>query len=256
VSWFDFFQNYVADRRRFGYKPDPVDLRDLSADGLGMRTSSLPGNYSLIHPAITPRSQSSTSSCVGFAWAQGLELAYARRGVMTGDLSPLFVYWLARATHGATGRDDGTYLRAAAKAIRRFGCCRDAAHPFAVSRVNESPRWRAMRDGYDLRGLRGYYRVGGTDFRTIGAAIASGRPVVGGWAVDRTFQRFSGGSIVGPIDPKDSIGKHAMVIVGYDAHSFTLLNSWGTGWGERGYARVSPAFIAQGIDLWVIDSRA
>lgn len=255
MNWLSFFRNYVADRRRFGYKPDPVDLRDLSAAQLGMRTTGLPASWSLRHPAVVPRNQGATNSCVGFAWAQALELAYAHRGVVTGDLSPLFVYWFSRALHRATGKDDGTYLRTAARAIRRFGCCRETVHRFSNTRVTEPPRWRAMGDAYDLRGLRGYYRVGGSDLQTIAAALASGRPVVGGWSVDSAFRRFSGGSIVGPIDPSDAVGRHAMTIIGYDAKSFTLMNSWGTGFGERGYVRVSPGFIEQGIDLWVIDTR-
>jgi len=38
-----------------------------------------------------------------------------------------------------------------------------------------------------------------------------------------------------PIDSKLVIGMHSMCIVGYNKDGFILRNSWGTGWGDKGY---------------------
>ena len=184
--------------RGTGWLPDLPDIRDAPLDRLRGGAAALPEAFTLRHPAVTVRNQGGASSCVGFAWAQALELAYAHHGVLTGDLSPAFIYFLARATHGAAGLDSGTYLRAAAKAVARFGCASERSHPYSVLFINQSPPWSAYRDAYDRKGLRGYYRVDAHDLDAVRWAISTGRPVVGGWTVDKTFLDYRGGGILGP----------------------------------------------------------
>jgi len=52
------------------------------------------------------------------------------------------------------------------------------------------------------------------------------------------------------------LGGHAMLIVGYKKIRQTLYfivrNSWGTGWGDKGYCYIPTSFITRGIifDLW------
>lgn len=38
---------------------------------------------------------------------------------------------------------------------------------------------------------------------------------------------------------KEGYGGHAVTIVGYDTHGFIIKNSWGTNWGDAGYARIA-----------------
>ena len=240
----------LTPRRRFGWHPDPEDPRDRL---LALRSASAPTAASLSHPAVAARDQGSTGSCVGFAVAQGAELAYARQGVMTGDLSPLFTYALSRATHGEAFVDGGTYVRAAIKSAARFGFASEASHPFRLG-TQRAPGLRAFRDAYDRRGLRSYYRIDPADLNLVRLAIAAGFPVVGGWRVDRAFMSYDGSGIL-PAREGDVLGGHAMVVVGYDSQSFRLLNSWSTRWGAGGYAVVSPEWLAQGHDFWALDVR-
>jgi C1A family cysteine protease len=45
-------------------------------------------------------------------------------------------------------------------------------------------------------------------------------------------------SLPHPADAGDVVGGHAVLLVGYDLNSrlWRVRNSWGTGWGEGGYA--------------------
>ena len=45
--------------------------------------------------------------------------------------------------------------------------------------------------------------------------------------------------------PNTARGGHAIAIVGYLASGrFIVRNSWGTGWGDRGFGYVTPGYIA------------
>ena len=48
--------------------------------------------------------------------------------------------------------------------------------------------------------------------------------------------------------PNTVRGGHAVAVVGYTSTGrFIVRNSWGTGWGDRGFGYVSPAYIAAGF---------
>ena len=237
-----------------GCKRDTPDARDRPLGALRL-SSSVPTSASVAHPCVVARDQGGTASCVGFAWAQALELAWAQQGVLTGDLSPLAIYFWARSYDRTVGFDCGTYLRSAARAVGKFGVPSEELHPFSFLRVNRSPSWRAYRDGYDRGGVRGYYRITGSAAAKLAGvkqALANGLPVVGGWDIDAAFTDPRGPGLVDRCSGS-IIGGHAMAITGYgDDGNLTLLNSWGRSWRERGSVRVTPAFVTAAHDLWAI----
>jgi len=218
---------------------------------LGLATTP-PPSADLRQPQVTPKDQLYTSSCTGQAWSQALRLAYLHAGIRCPDLSALFPYYGGRAEHDEERTDAGSYLRTVAKAVMRFGCADEAAWPFRAGDVNKTPPWKAWRNANDRRGLRGYFRITPGDVGDVRSAIASGHPVVGGWAINDAFTKWNGTGVIqaqrGPF-----VGAHAMAIVAYAADgTFTLMNSWGTDWGRAGYAVVTDSFIANGSDLWAV----
>eukprot|EP00955_Chlamydomonas_euryale_P097153 365055-Chlamydomonas_euryale.AAC.2 len=68
-------------------------------------------------------------------------------------------------------------------------------------------------------------------------------PVAFYFAVASAFSRYGGGVFDPAPGDCASAVNHAMVIVGYggdgDGGYWIVKNSWGTGWGEGGYARVA-----------------
>ena len=43
--------------------------------------------------------------------------------------------------------------------------------------------------------------------------------------------------------PATAHGGHAVALVGYTSEHFIVRNSWGTGWGDQGYAYASLAYV-------------
>lgn len=67
-------------------------------------------------------------------------------------------------------------------------------------------------------------------------------PITAAMYAGGTFMSYSGGIYTGCPDFVTSVGQvnHAVQIVGYDsAGNYIIKNSWGTSWGENGYATIS-----------------
>ena len=70
--------------------------------------------------------------------------------------------------------------------------------------------------------------------------LAGGHPVVIGMRPDRRFHRLRGGKVWRAGIPEEDDGHHAVTVVGYSERGqyFVVMNSWGAGWGERGFGRI------------------
>ncbi len=75
----------------------------------------------------------------------------------------------------------------------------------------------------------------------VKAELASGHPVVIGMRDNRAFHRLRGRRVWHAGYPKEKDGHHAVTVVGYSERSryFKVMNSWGMGWGSRGFGRIS-----------------
>jgi hypothetical protein len=241
-------------RPGLGYLADPPDDRDVL---LGSRLGALaasppPASASVEHPAVGPRDQTITNSCVGQGISQGYRLAALHLGIVCPELSALFPYLMSRAEHQDQTRDEGTYVRTAIQAVRHSGIPDETAWPFDEGKVNTVPNMRARRSAYDRRGIRHYSRIVPGDVDGVRRAIAAGFPVVAGWMVDEAFLHWNGdGVVTGQLRP---IGGHCMVITSYAADgTFRLLNSWGRSWGREGWGVVDDMFVSSLQDGWVLE---
>jgi C1A family cysteine protease len=244
--------------RTLGYLPDPHDARDRRLRAAmplaAQRGDLLPVSVSLWDPRVHVRDQGQTSSCVGQAWANGLQLAYLQAGADCPKLSGEFVYYLSRAEHGGEHDDSGTYLRTAGEAVRKFGAAAESTWPFSESRVNAQPNMRALHSGYDRKGLRGYYRIDSGDVDGIRQALAAGFPVVAGWQVSESFLYWKGGPV--PEQIEGIVGGHALCLYGYRSDgSFEGVNSWSESWGEGGHFVATELFARQATDIWALEVR-
>ena len=104
-----------------------------------------------------------------------------------------------------------------------------------------------------------YYRIDGTGedrVRAVKAAIAAGHPVVFGTRVGESFLERDGLDVIDTPTPSDPIvGGHAMVIVGYEAGLFRVLNSWGRSWRDGGLCWFTEDYLrwAFTYDLWTFE---
>lgn len=251
MSWLDWLLKPAP--RTFGYLRTPVDARDHSIDVLGLRAGvEEPGSVSIRHPAVVARSQSPNQSCLAFAIAQGIELAYAQKGVLTGDLSARAPYFWARAARGTLPDDTGSEPRPAMNAVIRFGIPTEKSCPTSGLLINTSPSWRAYQEARDIgRGLRAYARIDSDDLSSMRQCLRDGVPVFGGWPCDQAFVDYRGGKTLDP-PTGGLLGYHAMLLTGYYADgTWDLFNQSWLNWGDEGsYARVTEEFVRCSLECW------
>ena len=235
----------MEERRVVGclpYPPDPHDeeygLEKLLGSG---RTFSAPQSVDLIPYCFGVLDQSITESCVGQSVAQAICMCLRIQGVAQAPLpSREYIYFNARATHSGQRTDSGTYIRAAFKGMKALGFCYEEHWPFDPGKVNTQPSWNAGRMAADQRWLDGYYSIletGDDRIAKVKLALANKHPVVFGMSIDREFTRHSTGEVI-HVPQGEIIGGHAMCIVGYDEEGVTIINSWGAGWGKKGFAKL------------------
>ena len=90
--------------------------------------------------------------------------------------------------------------------------------------------------------------------------LASGYPFVFGFTVYASFESAAvakTGKMPMPKSGEQVVGGHAVLAVGYnnDQRVFIIRNSWGDGWGDKGYFYMPYAYLLDdnlADDLWTI----
>jgi C1A family cysteine protease len=95
------------------------------------------------------------------------------------------------------------------------------------------------------------------------ASLAAGLPFTFGFTVYESFeseQVAETGVVPMPKSNEQIVGGHCVVAVGYDTPSrrFIVRNSWGDGWGDKGYCYLPWAFFTMSqnslaSDIWNIE---
>ena len=203
--------------------------------------------------------QGQLGSCVANAIMQAIRASHVHQGIAGPRLgSRLYGYWCSRAFEHATAVDGGTYLRDFFRGLNKFGFCPEDAWPYDVSRFADLPSAAAFRAAFDQRSPTVYKSIVNAGLQRLDPvrrAVAAGYLVCFGTLVSEAFVREP--LPAAPLPPPEGepiAGGHAMVVVGYDGDVFEVLNSWGDGWGERGYCRFSSDYLAWGQtqDLWIV----
>lgn len=205
--------------------------------------------------------QGHLGSCVGNSVVGALEFLQLRAGRQLNDLSRLFVYYNSRLMHHDQDKDSGTYIRLAFGTLSTLGTCSESIWPYDTSKVFVRPRLSAYRDGYANK-IGSYYSIdsaGSQRVDDVKEALRAQHPVVFGMYVDNDYIRFYGpGTVPMPRKTRTGGGGHAQLIVGYDDNnaSWLVRNSWGTAWGDAGYAWVPYDYVdaSDGNDFWVATS--
>ncbi|HKP00576.1 MAG TPA: C1 family peptidase [Nitrospiraceae bacterium] len=243
--------------------PDRLDLRDrMYMPSVGV----VPGVTLRPKHPVPVLDQGQTNACTGFALASVVCLLQhnAKREQKDCRVSPFMLYSMARRYDefpGDPGVDTGSSLRGAMKGWYKHGACLDSLWTTETMPIDQltksSDDWwlDAVR-----RPLGAYYRVDTrsvTDMHValneIGILYASA-VCHSGW--DKGFSKPShrkGGYWLiprGKGGPGD--GGHAFAIVGYNQDGFIIHNSWGVGWGTKGYAVLSyEDWLDNAMDCWV-----
>ena len=162
--------------------------------------------------------------------------------------STVFTYWIQRKLDGALKEpDDGSTVETALDAVRKYGACNSKVWPNSMP-YTQKPSAEAFADGIKGHEVTKYYNV--KSVLQVKKAIAAGCPVACSmtWAFKSVD---ANGNLNTPTDKeikKCNLG-HAVVIVGYDERRIEIRNSWGTSWGNHGYAYI-PYEVFKKIVWW------
>ena len=217
-------------------------------------------------------------SCVAHSKKSQIEAMIKRIKGITTDLSALYIYYAARV--GIEGwpanEDTGLFMRGALDAVRRFGVPPTDKWEYDPSQFHVQPDWIATGYADDYVPLR-YFRLD-FDIATNPQACLTrlkdylSRKIVWdfGFNVYDSIFDDDTGVIPFPSNNESLAGGHAVLAVGYDDNklitnhrnettvngAFLIKNSWGTGWGEKGYGWIPYKYFLEGQadDIWTIES--
>lgn len=242
--------------------PDSLDIRDWV-----YQPSLLPVPPVLVNCALVPEilDQGQEGACTGFALAAVANYLLHNQG-QNRRVSPRMLYEMARRYDEWPGEwYEGSSARGAMKGWLRHGVAQRKLwgdKQTGTSHMNQT----VVQDAMKCPG-GAYYRVNHRQVRDMHAALTevgilyATLMVHDGWfepgPTATTISYLNGGkkkSMKLPIITRKgrADGGHAIAIVGYAEQGFIIQNSWGTSWGNGGFALLPyEDYMLHATDVWV-----
>jgi C1A family cysteine protease len=241
----------------FGWVPDLPDQRD-TLYGLVRRVPAVLPTATDLRPLCSPvEDQGNLGSCTGNALAGAVEFLEKKDKVPFTDVSRLFIYYNERVIEHSVHEDAGAMIRDGIKTLVKRGVCAEAKWPYVVAKFAVKPSKACYTDALEHQ-VTAYARLQTVD--EMRACLAEGYPFVFGFSVYESFesrQVAKTGVVQMPTPKERLLGGHAVLAVGYDdaKKRFLVRNSWGRGWGLKGYFTMPYAYLADrslSDDFWTI----
>ena len=229
-------------------------FEDAVASGALGVVAALPAKVDLRQKWWTVGDQEDTGSCVGWATAEGVlryHMVQAGKLGQSEPLSPRFVWMASKETDEYTTLPEsfiegaGTSLKSAMDIARKRGVVTNKVLPFHVATKMYTGDENAFYAEAAQRKISAYFNMQ-RNLTKWKSWLASHGPILAGVSVDATWGNATATKgILDKFQPGTVRGGHAIAVVGYLANGrFIIRNSWGTGWGDKGFGYASPAYIA------------
>ena len=191
--------------------------------------------------------QGQLGSCTAFAMGKGLrEYMQRKNGERQVGLSALDLYYYERVNMGKEyiNQDSGANMIDGMTVLANRGNATDESWPYKISFFKQQPPAAADDTAAEWK-IKNYTNL--ATLEDVKTAIASGKPVAFGFMVYRNFMRIGPNGVM-PMPTGNPIGGHAVLAVGYDDAKQQLIvrNSWGAGWGDKGYFYMPYEFAKNG----------
>ena len=215
--------------------------------------------------------QGALGSCTANAGV-GLVEYYERRAFGRHiDASRLFLYKTTRNLLHWIG-DTGAFLRTTMAAMVLFGVPPEEYWDYIINDFDKEPSCFCYAFAQDYQAIQ-YFRLDPSStpndllLRRIKSLLAAGLPSMFGFTVFDSIKKASkDGKIPYPCPNERILGGHAVMAVGYDdkikskndncevetTGALLIRNSWGTGWGDKGYGWLPYEYVLKGlaVDWW------
>ena len=185
--------------------------------------------------------QGQVGSCTANAIAGAIEILQNNQGLPSISPDRMAIYYQERALEGTTGSDAGAMVADGVKVVSAgYG-------PETLYDPSWGPDWTTAPAPLATNAPR----LVNSDPLVIDPvqviyALAAGFPVVIGVQIPESWETLTGDVLALPGAP--SIGGHAVCLVGYEQQEtgevlFWLRNSWGSSWGNGGYAWMPEEYL-------------
>ncbi|HVY94333.1 MAG TPA: C1 family peptidase [Bryobacteraceae bacterium] len=248
-----------SDHGGYGWVRDLPDARDfLYAAPLIRFPHGLPASVDLRSECPPIYDQGQLGSCTGNGIAGAIEFDQRKQGIKEFVPSRLFIYYNERVIEGTVSQDSGAQIRDGIKSVATLGAPPETDWPYDIKRFADKPPAKAYADAKkDL--VSAYSRVAQTLGQMQGC-LAEGFPFVFGFTVYDSFESehvADTGIVPMPAPGETVLGGHCVVAVGYNnaKRTFIIRNSWGTGWGMKGYCTMPYEYLLSSnlaSDFWTI----
>jgi C1A family cysteine protease len=246
--------------QRYGWMPDLPDARDHLYAAPAPVLVNLPAAVDMRAQCPAVYDQGQLGSCTGNAIAGAIQLDRLKEKLRP-DFVPsrLFIYYNERVIEGSVGIDSGAQIRDGIKTVSKEGVCSEHLWPYNVARFTRKPTARAYKAALKCRAVS-YSRLV-ANLRQLKGCLAEGYPFVFGFTVYDSFESEAvaktGVMPMPDLATEKVVGGHAVMAVGYDdaQQRFIVRNSWGDGWGQKGYFTMPYAYLTDpnlADDLWTI----
>lgn len=273
-----------------GWLPDYPDFRDytfenmeneelnrlLSPIGLDrVDVTTLPSSVDMRSWCSPIENQGQLGSCTANAGAGAVEYFENRAFGRYLDASRLFLYKATRNFAKLSG-DSGAFLRSTMGALTLFGVPPEEYWPYTdkTPDFDKEPTAFCYSFAANYKSIK-YFRhdpptlTKNAILESIKKALAAGIPSIFGFTVYNSIsQAATTGKIPFPCTNEKILGGHAIVAVGYNDSmiiknttcgyqtqgALLIRNSWGTGWGEKGYGWLPYEYVLKeaAVDFWSI----
>lgn len=258
-------------RPGYGWVPDLPDQRDHTYAAPLAKLGPLPAKADLRRHCPPVYQQGHIGSCTANAIAAALEFDRKKQKLPDFIPSRLFIYYNERVMEKSVPLDNGAQIRDGIKSVHHLGACPEKEWTYDDTKADPKtnlwpagakPTQQPPANCYTNAALHlalSYERVS-RSLTQMKSCLASGYPFVFGFTVYDSFESDAvaqTGLLDMPAAGEAVIGGHAVLCVGYDdkAQRFTVRNSWGKAWGQKGYFTMPYAYLLDANlsdDMWTI----
>jgi C1A family cysteine protease len=245
--------------QRYGWVPDLPDRRDYLYSAETAVLQTLPRRVDLRAQCPPVYDQGQLGSCTANSIAGAVEFDLMKEKQKSVWIpSRLFIYYNERVIEGTLGTDSGAQIRDGIKSVAAQGDCPEPLWPYVIAKFATKPPATCYKQAKKYKAVQ-YQRLQ-QDPSQLKGCLASGFPFIFGFTVYKSFesqQVAKTGHVPMPSPKEKAIGGHAVMAVGYDDSQswFIVRNSWGAGWGMKGYFTLPYEYLLDqslSSDFWTI----
>ena len=244
--------------KSYGWIPDLPDHRDHLYAAPMEVVAKLPAKADLRPQCPPVYDQGQLGSCTANAIGAAFEFGLLKEKKADFMPSRLFIYYNERAMEGTVKSDSGAQIRDGIKSIAKQGVCPEKDWPYVIAKFTAKPPAKTYKEALKNQALS-YSRLT-QSLSQLKGCLASGYPFVFGITVYESFESqevAKSGNVPMPASHDKALGGHAILAVGYDDANqrFIIRNSWGPGWGQKGYFTLPYAYVIDSdlaSDFWTV----